>query len=44
MTYIKPIVKADINIIVSKPLNKVEKPTKITSRHYERDKFLLDMY
>jgi hypothetical protein len=44
MTFVKPIIKSDINVIVSKPVVKTEKPTRITIKHYERDTFLLNMY
>jgi hypothetical protein len=44
MTFIKPIVKADQHFVVSKPLSKVEKPTRLIRNTYQKDKFLLDMY
>ena len=44
MTFIKPIIKSDINIVVSKPLQKTEKPTRPHNTSYQKDKFLLDMY
>lgn len=44
MTFIKPIIKSDINIVVSKPITKTEKPTRLIRNSYQKDRFLLDMY